>query len=203
MPSKIDLCNQALALLGQEPIIALDNNNVWGKRCITYLPQAVRTVLSLDIWRSATKRTTLAAESVAPLSYTSAYPLPADFLRLGALRMPKGLDWTIEGNKLLTRLETTNALEIMYVYDEGDPNKYSPTLYNAIAYHLAHQMSGFATTTTVRRDEMYQLYMDSLTIAQNVNAIEYPPTALDSTDWIDARFSNLDRAYYGIEFGDQ
>ena len=202
MPSQVDLCNKALRRLGEDPIISLDNNTLWGKRCSSALPEVVRTVLSLDTWRSCTKRASLAAESDKPLGYTSSYILPADCLRLAALKQSQYQDWTIEGNRILTQKAADTELEILYVSEVLDPNEYTPTLYDSIALGLAHELSGYSTATSVRKDELYSLFATAVQVAQNTNAKENPVHYLASTSWIDARISSLDKGLYG-QYGDQ
>lgn len=197
MPSQVDLCNKALRRLGEDPIVALDANTVWGRRLIPALPEVVRTVLSLDVWRSVTKRAELAAESAKPIGYTSAYPLPDDCLRLAALKQGQYEDWTIEGNKILTQKPQDQSLEIMYVAYEDDPNVYTATLYDAIAFGLAHEMSGYSTATNVAKDEIYQMFLMAVSAAQEVNNKEHPVQYLSSTSWVDARISSLDKGLYG------
>lgn len=197
MPSKVDLCNKALWRLGEDPIIALDNNTIWGRRCLAALPTVIRAVLSLDTWRSCVKRAELAAEPTKPIGFQSAYPLPNDFLKLAAVKIGQYEDWSMEGRKILTNKATTEPLEIMYVSEVDDPNVYSALLYDAIALGLAHELSGFSTATNVSRDDIYAFYVNAVSAAQLVNAQENPATNLASTSWVDARISNLDRGLYG------
>ena len=197
MPSQVDLCNKALRRLGEDPIIALDENSIWGRRCLAALPEVTRTVLSLDYWRSCTKRAELAAEATKPIGYTSAYHVPSDCLSLAALRLGQYEDWSIEGNKLLTQKPTDTSLQIMYVSEVVDPNLYTPTLYESIALGLAHELSGYSTATNVSRDDIFTLYGNTLAMAQNINAKENPVKYLSSTSWVDARISQLDRSLYG------
>lgn len=197
MPSQVDLCNKALRRLGEDPIVALDSNSLWGRRCESALPEVIRTILSLDSWRSCTKRENLAAESADPIGYTSAYPLPSDSLRLVALKLGQYEDWSIEGNKILTQKAKDVPLEILYVAEVVDPNQYTATLYECIALGLAHELSGYSTATNVSKDEIYQMFVSAVMTAQNINAKENPVHYLSSTSWLDARISNLDRSLYG------
>lgn len=197
MSSQVDLCNKALRRLGEDPIFSLDSNSTWGRRCLTALPEVIRTVLSLDVWRSCTKRAELAAEQEVPIGYTSAYPLPADCLRVAALKQSQYQDWSIEGNRILTKQAQDTSLQIMYVSEVVDPNKYTPTLYEAIALGLAHELSGYSTATNVAKDEIYQFYLMAVAVAQEVNNKENPVQYLSSTSWVDARISSLDKGLYG------
>jgi len=197
MTSSVELCNKALRRLGEDPIIALDNNTTWGRRCSAALPEVTRTVLSMDVWRSCTVRVELAAESVKPIGYQSAYILPSNCLRLAALKIGQYQDWSIEGNKILTQNEMTAPLEILYVEEVVDTNKYTPPLFDAIAMGLAHELSGYSTATNVAKDDIYSLYVQTVQTAQLINSKETPVSFLASTSWVDVRAANLDRDVYG------
>jgi len=197
MPSQVDLCNKALRRLGEDPIIALDGNSIWSGRCAAALPEVVNSVLSLDIWRSCTKRTQLAAEAEDPIGFQSAYPMPSDSLRLAGIKIGQYSDWALEGNKILTQVGKTTALEILYVSKVTDPNKYTTPLYDAIAMGLAHELSGYSTATNVSKDEIYSLYVEMVTTAQLINSREMPVTFLASTSWVDVRSANQDRSIDG------
>lgn len=201
MSSNVQLCNKALRRLGEDPIITLDNNTLWGKRCIPALPEVTRTVLSMDVWRSVTCRIELAAESETPLGYQSAYPLPTDSIRLVALKLDQYADWAIEGNKILTKQPKTAPLQILYVKEEFDTNKYTQPLFDAIAMGLAHELSGYSTATNASKDDIYALYIQAVQTAQVINSRETPITYLASTSWIDVRSSNHDREVYNYSAG--
>lgn len=197
MSSNVQLCNKALRRLGEDPIIALDNNTIWGRRCSSALPEVTRTILSMDAWRSTTKRVELAAESETPLGYQSAYLLPADCLLLVALKLNQYEDWTIEGNKILSKQPKDASLQILYVYEEFDTNKYTPTLFDAIAMGMSHEMSGYSTATNVSKDDIYQFYAQAVATAQHVNSKETPVRFLSSSSWVDVRLGNNDRSVDG------
>lgn len=190
MASNVDLCNKALRRLGEDPIIALDNNTLWGKRCLAALPEVVRTVLSLDAWRSTTKRKQLAADADTPIGFTSSYSLPSDCLRLIALEQSQYQNWSIEGNKILTDNSKDAALQILYVSYSDDANDYTQPLYDAIALGLAHELSGYATATNVAKDDIYSLYMQTVQSAMLINSRETPTRLLSDSSWIDVRQAN-------------
>ena len=198
MASNVELCNKALRRLGEDPIIALDNNTTWGKRCSSALPEVVRTVLSLDAWRSCTKRKQLAADSVTPIGFTSSYSLPTDCLRLIALEQSQYQNWSIEGNKILTDNSKDSALQILYVYDCDNPGEYTAPLYDAIAMGLAHELSGYSTATNVSKDDIYSLYMQTVQSAMLINSRETPVKMLASTSWVDVRLYNESQNAYGV-----
>ena len=193
MSSQVQLCNKALRRLGEDPIIALDNNTTWGRRCSAALPEVIRTVLSMDAWWCVTRRVELAAESETPLGYESAYLLPSDNLYVVGLRLGQYTDWAIEGGKILTQHSKEKPLQILYVQEVTDTNKYIAPLFDAIAMGLSHELSGYSTATNVAKDDIYSLYVNAVATAQSISSKQTPVTFLSSTSWVDVRTANHDR----------
>ena len=199
MPSEVDLANLALSRLGEEPIIAVDDETVAGVRIGRLLPSVRDYVLRLDTWRCCLKRVQIPALAQAPLGYSKSFPLPNDFLKLVALRLERYKDWSLVGNNINTDFEE-GPLEILYVFREDDTNKYSPELYDVMAWRLAFELSGFVSTSTVRKQETFELYQNALMNAVNLNALENPVTQIVNSTWVDARYTNIDRGLYGDSF---
>lgn len=199
MASEVDLANTALRRLGQDPIIRIDDTSVSGRRIKAALPIVRDEVLRRDTWRCAMKRQEIPSTSEAPLGFSNSFPLPNDFIKLAALKLDQYTTWELLGNAINCNYPD-NPLQIMYVYRLTDTNQYSPELFDVMAWRLAVELSGLTTTSTVRQDETYSMYMQSLETAINLNALENPMTYLDSTAWVDARFSNIDRGLYGFNF---
>lgn len=200
MSSNVQLCNKALRRLGEDPIIALDNNTIWGRRCSVALPEIIRTVLSMDAWWCVTRRVELAAESETPLGYQSAYPLPLDNLYIVGLKLGQYTDWSIEGGKILTQNAKDKPLQILYVQEVADTNRYITPLFDAMAMGLAHELSGYSTATNVAKDDIYSLYGNAVASAQSINSKQTPVTFISSTSWVDVRTANHDRNIYNESF---
>lgn len=194
MPSVVDLCNQALGRLGQEPIVSLDDT-LNGQRCGRLWPTVRDEVLESDEWRCTMKRANIAAKSAAPSStFLYEYVMPADFIKLVAIKSSS--DWSMEGKSILTNQE--GPLSILYVYQAKDPSVYTATLYSAMAWRMAVELSGYVTTSTVRKDETYQMYLSTLGAAMNSNMSQTPPAKLSEDGWIMARrTTDDDFDYFG------
>lgn len=190
MPSQVDLCNTALRRLGQEPIIALDDS-IWGNRCNYALPIIISEILRQDAWRCSMKRIKLPKLSSTPIGYSSSFNLPSDFIRLIGIKLDAYQDWELIGNTI--NCNSSGPLEILYVFKEENSDNYSPELFDVMAWRLAVELSGYASTSSVRRDKTYQMYMFALQNAIGINSHESPALMLDSSQWIDARYTAIDR----------
>lgn len=186
MTSQVDVCNFALGKLGQEPIIALDGNDVWALRCSRLYEKIVKEALRVDAWRFATVRAQLPKLAETPRGYKSKFSLPLDFLKLVAIKLDTYENWSLEGNALLTN---TDTVEVMYISETLDPNKWTPDFQAMVEWKLALELSGYVTTSTVRKQETYELYQEAMRDAINLNAQESQANYLSNTSWIDARFT--------------
>lgn len=194
MPSKVDLCNSALRKIGESAIIALDNNTLWGQRCNSALPEIIDDVLRMDFWRCCIGRAQIPKLSQEPIGeFNAEYPLPADCIRVAAIKINRYNQWSIEQNSILCNVES--PLEIMYVKRIDDPNVYTAELYQLMAMRLAVELMPYATTSSQRKGELYEIYMAKQIQAININSHDNPVNRLDETTWIDARYSNIDRGW--------
>lgn len=84
MISKIDICNMALAHLGQEPISSLKQDNESSRRCDLFYEPVKREVLRTHNWAfaaSIAKLALLPQNTSSEWSYMYAYPQDCLFLR--------------------------------------------------------------------------------------------------------------------------
>lgn len=103
----IELCNDALALVGHRVIMSLDDNSTEAGLCRRFWQDTVRETLRDGMWHCARKRLTLAPlAEPPPFGWAAQYQLPGDFIRLvelnGALAGEADCPlFTIEGRVLL------------------------------------------------------------------------------------------------------
>ena len=85
MISKIDICNMALAQLGQEPIASLEQEEERARRCRLFYDPVRQEVLRTHYWGFALGRTNLAlltpAQATDHGEYVYAYPQDCLFVR--------------------------------------------------------------------------------------------------------------------------
>ena len=136
--SVVQICNQALDLLGADPIADLEDPSKAAGLCKRNYPLARDAALRAYPWNCAVARAQLAALASAPLyGFTAAYQLPVNCLRvLDVDGDPSpGLRWRVEGNTLLA--DTTGALSIRYVRAIEDPARFDALLVQSSAARLA------------------------------------------------------------------
>ncbi|MGZ3184411.1 MAG: hypothetical protein ACXU8N_18395 [Telluria sp.] len=96
MPSEVDICNLALASLGDDATVAsLDppEGSAQADHCARFYPMARDLVLDSHRWGFATRRVALALLSAAPPSaWRYAYALPGDMLNAISVLAPDALD---------------------------------------------------------------------------------------------------------------
>ena len=113
MASEVQICNLALAKVGDEQITSLTENSKAARLCnLVYEPMRDTTLRSHP-WNFAIQRVELAASTETPsYEYNAQFALPSDFLRLLGTNMLDAAKFTVEGNLLLCN---ASALKIKYI----------------------------------------------------------------------------------------
>src|SRR4051812_40773418 len=123
--SVVSICNIGLVALGEPPIVSLDDNRKAAIFCKARYDQVRREILAAHVWNFARKQARLAADLVAPLfDWTTAFPLPADFIRIYRLVKEPPAAFEVQGHALLCN--ETAPLNIVYIRDIDDPTKFDP-----------------------------------------------------------------------------
>lgn len=197
MVSPVDLCNLALISLGQPTVVQIDPPDSQSKsaRLCGQIYEPLRDeIIRSHPWRRLTKRTTLAASVVAPdWGYTTAYPMPADLVRLIDVYVGdvKLMDWHLEGDDILTN--TTAPLQIRYTRTSSNPDDWDPLLRDAIAYRLAVDLAEPLTQDPSKKSFAIAKYQEVMNLAKNASAQEGTPVDLGLPDrWVAARFGRVD-----------
>ena len=168
MSSSVDISNQALLMLGAQPIVSFDDQTVEANALQVLYEPAKAQVLRSYPWRCATKNATLAqlAGDPIPPEWSYAFALPDDSLRiLGVYSLDQVRSeaaWTLEGRSILTRQANVAA---RYVYDIEEP-LLDGHVEMALAAKLALDLSYTLTGSNNRETAMYQLYDQKLNEAR-------------------------------------
>lgn len=144
MANAVEIANFALARLGAERILSIDDTDSENARYVKiHYTQTVKAVLRSHPWNCVTKRATLAQLETAPaFGYSCAYQLPNDFLRALIVNDDNSHahrdKWKIESNTLLS---DDDSVELIYVYYEEDATLYDELLVEAITVKLAAKLA--------------------------------------------------------------
>lgn len=154
MASDVDLCNLALAHLGDEAeVIAINppDGTAQAAQCGRFYPLARDALLEMHPWTFATTRVSLASlVDVSLPEWAYAYPLPAKCLKPLAVLPPDVVDDTatyeyiIESNDAGTRILYTNveSATLRYIQRIEDVTKFPHSFATALARLLASYLAG-------------------------------------------------------------
>jgi len=181
--SSIEICNQALLLLGDKTIADFNEDSTAAKLCSSLYPLTRDAVLRLHPWNCAIKRVKLAPKLQTPeYGYGNAFTLPTDLLRL--LSIDGLTDYKIEGREVLS---DSNSISIRYIYRNENVNEYDALLVDAISAYLAYKLAYPITKSSAVRDEMKAIFGDLLKLAKSVDAQEEPQDTIGNFPLIDVR----------------
>ena len=184
MASVVDICNLALATLGQEKIVALDDNTKKARLCNQFYPILRDEVLREHPWNSAMARISLAPLSTTPAYYYGyEYQQPADCLRVMKLEDVTA-EHKIEGRKILAHSST---LKILYLKQITDPNEFDSMLVTTLAARIAWALALPITSSTKIQKETRADYHALLASARSIDAQEGSPEQLEADEWTNAR----------------
>lgn len=180
MASVTDICNLALAHLGESPSVASINPPEGGfhaEQCAIFYPVARNVCLEVREWTFATKRVALAALANTSIpGWDYAYARPSDCVK--ALRVlsedqdddlddVNPIDFIEENGVFYTNQESA---VLKYTYRVEDTTKYTALFVNALSYLLASHLAGPITKDTKIKSAMFEAYRNELGLAVDANA---------------------------------
>jgi hypothetical protein len=155
MSSVVDICNLALAHLGDDATVAdIDppEGSAQAEHCARFYPIARDALLEMHDWRFATRRVTLAQLDASAWAWTwrYAYTTPADALKLLAILPPDAPTdqdtslFEVEANDDGTPLILTDTPDatLRYIAHVTDTTKFSPLFVSTLAWYLASMLAG-------------------------------------------------------------
>ena len=149
----IDLCNNALALLGEAPIQAIDSNGFLPQRmCYMHYHPVRREVLCTRPWLFATKKATLDSFATEDADHHAIpHTIPRDALCIRECSCP---GWTLRGRQIFA---WPQKIEISYTRDEEDLDLWSADALYLFTHRLAAKMCiPLINSTTLRAELMAQ-----------------------------------------------
>ena len=198
MPSVVDICNEAMDLLGAATITALTENSKEARLCNRRFETVRDAVIRAHPWNVAITRATLAKDATAPaFGFTNQFTLPTDPYCLRVLSFwnsnvdsdvaayDSQVMFKIEGRKVLSN---EGSCKITYLARVTDTEQYDPLLYSTIAHKLAAETAYAITGSNSVTQGMQQLYELRLKEARSIDAMEGVPDKLIADDFINIRF---------------
>ena len=198
MPSVVDICNEAMDLLGAATITALTEDSKEARLSNRRFETVRDQVLRAHPWNAVIERKELAQDSSAPaFGFAHQYTLPTNPYCLRVLSFWNGnVDneiaaydsqnmFKVEGRKVLSD-ETT--CRIIYIARITDTEQYDSLLSSTIAHKLASEVAYAITGSNSVGQQMFQLYQARLAEARSMDAAEGMPDKIISDTFINSRF---------------
>lgn len=198
MPSVVDICNEAMDLLGAATITSLTENSKEARLCNRKFDAVRDSVLRAHPWNVAISRAALAANSTAPaFGFTYQFPLPTDPYCLRVLSFwnsnvnnelaayDSNIMFKIEGRSILSN---ENDCRIVYISRVTDTEQFDPLLSTTIAHRLAADTAYAITGSNSVSQQMFALYESRLKEAKGVDSMEGFPEQPVADYFIDIRY---------------
>ena len=198
MPSVVDICNEAMDLLGAATITSLTENSKEARLCNRRYETVRDHVLRAHPWNCAITRRTLAKDSAAPdFGFTNQFTLPTDPYCLRVLSFwnsnvnndlapyDSNVMFKIEGRKILSNEGTC---KITYIARITDTEQFDTLLSSAIAHRLAGETAYAITGSNGVSQAVMALYNERLKEARGMDAMEGYPDQLQADDFLNIRY---------------
>ena len=178
--SEIGIINRALAKIGDQRITSR-TDNVNRARIMDSLYDGVRDELLRESpWNFATKRTSLAADPVAPVyEWETAFAVPADILYM--VSTENNSAYRLEGNQILSNQE--NSLKITYIRRVTDATEFDTGFAEALAAKLAYEAVSNIAADPVLEDKLFRDYNLTLSRAKKTDGQEDDPRKWPTDSW--------------------
>lgn len=195
MISKVDICNLALAHIGQRTINALTESSNEARKCNLFFDHARRATLQAIPWNFATRVQALALIANAESDeWEYVYARPSNCLMLRRVYCEGTVDNVIPDEYEEFSYNSQNAIGCdvedayaKFTRDVTDPNDFSIAYVDALAYKLAAYLAKPLTGDFKITDAMDKFYQRQLSDAARLNAISSHMRPKEYSSYIDAR----------------
>jgi hypothetical protein len=170
------ICNQALSLVGESPLLTIDDDTKAGRTCRLHYADTRDELLVQTRWHFATVRQWLARLATAPpFDYAYAYQLPQGgtleapyALRIDRV-VPSPIRWEIQGRMLLA---DAAAVGIQYIGRITDTLRYPPHFTTYLTLSLAAKVAYDLAASDSLTVRLLQMADRQGTLARALNGIE-------------------------------
>lgn len=176
MPSELEICNLALAHLGEAPIASLAASDAVSLACAAQYEVTRDACLRAHRWNFASARAALeVVDDVPAFGWGHQFDLPESCLRVLEFNGSEEGDmitspFVIEGSRLLT--DDAEA-KVVYIQRIEDTDLFDPLFVEALAVRLASKLSEMIRGTTKKTSELEAAYATIVApLARRVDANE-------------------------------
>lgn len=192
MASKLDICNRALAKLGQNPITSMAGTDKVSVACNNAFEPVKDSILRSHPWNVTMTRTKLTGATTTDIpEYDYQYTLPSDLIKIIQIYMPAWKDWAREGNLLLTNegpdIYLRYQKNLTYVTDT-EQTDFDAMLIEVIAAKLSYELAETITQSNTKKAEAKTDYMEIMREAKKNDAQEGSSASFEVDDWVKVRY---------------
>ena len=179
----LQICNNALLMLGNITITSLDDTGKAAVLCNHFYQQVIDATLRAYKWNCATVRDTLTADETAPeFGFAYRYAVPDDCLRVLGMSEDK-TRFKVENGYILTD-DSEGMVSYIKRIDAADMDK---LLIDAASARMASTLAFPLTNSQSVAEAMWKLYQERLDEARTVDASEGSSEQMLNDDWLNAR----------------
>ena len=160
--SVTDVCNFALAHLGEARITSVAEDSVSARACGLHYNATRREILRAHRWNFAKRRAVLSELTPVPaFGWAHRFGLPDDCLRVLEVNdTESGIrghdsEWEIEGRELLTNAD---GVKLVYIADAQEVSEFDALFIEALAVKLAIDLSETIRGSTGKTEDLERKY---------------------------------------------
>lgn len=168
--SVVEICNFALASLGEVPISSLDQQSKSARVCKLFWGHVLEETLSKHHWGFAAARRSLArldVDSVGPWTYS--FSMPADCLKARFIETASGdqsEEFRVEDGVLMANVD---APVLVYTRRVEDPTRFSPEFVTALSRRLEMELAVSVSGSMSKKETAVKLFNLAIDDAKNMD----------------------------------
>lgn len=182
----VDICANALRLLGDDPITSLTEDSERARLCNALYDPTRDATLRAHVWNFAMRRASLNKLVDKPLfEWGAQFQLPTDPYCLRVVKIDDPMArWKVEGRVLLC---DNSSVKILYIARIEDVSQYDAMFVDALTHRLAAKLAYPVTGSVEKARQFQELYLMIVAEARALDGMEGSPEALDVTDLLEVR----------------
>lgn len=170
--SEVQICSNALLLLGASTISSFTENNDRARLCSNLWPMVRDANLRSHPWNCVSKRVALAPDAVGPdFDWAYQFTLPGDCLRVWAVGRNEDppIEFIVENGKVLMN---EAICYLRYIQALADVSRYDAMLVQGVTLAMEAALAYPITKSKTQQDASQARYVNYLKLARTVDGQE-------------------------------
>lgn len=193
-PTKTEICNLALSLIGDERLQLTDVDTDGTKsadQCLLHYDRTLEELVRMHTWNCSKARDQLTTSAYTEHEWDFSAPLPSDSIRPLVLVSDDSswnyfrysIDWVVEGSNILTNYEDPYLLYIKTPAFADMDSLFLQAFYTLLAAKIAIPLTG---DRNIRGDLLAEFMQVIMPEARRVNSFEGKDEQPIQSDWLNA-----------------